>query len=180
MTNRLRSFLKATLLLLPIILVISLAACNQACDHTWGDWQQKDAATCETAGIQTRTCTECGEAEAGTVNALGHQFITYKNNNDANCQKNATETAKCTRCNATDTREIPNSKNASVHASDRTRYIDSPLDGKHSKNYTCCNALIEITDHRWDAGVPDTTDPSATVYTCEDCAATKKVTAAGD
>lgn len=179
MTNRLRSILKATLLLLPIILVISLVACKPTCDHTWGDWQQKDAATCETAGVQTRTCTECGEAEAETINPLGHQFTTYQNNNDANCQKNATETAKCTRCNATDTREIPNSKNASVHASDRTRYIDSPLDGKHSKNYTCCNALIELSEHRWDAGVPDTTDPSATVYTCEDCAATKKVTASG-
>lgn len=183
MTNRLRSILKATLLLLPIILVIALVACkpisdpNSVCDHTWGEWSDKSAATCELAGTKTRACTKCGEVQEEALSALGHEFITYKNNNDANCQKNATETAKCTRCNATDTREIANSKNASVHASAETEYVNSPLDGKHSKHHACCDAVIEISDHRWDAGVSDPADPDATIYTCEDCGATNKVTA---
>lgn len=78
-------------------------------------------AKCETAGNDAYwTCDTCGkifaDADATTeldaipvIDALGHSFTNYVNNEDATCQTNATETAKCDRCDKTDTREIENS-----------------------------------------------------------------------
>ena len=177
MKTRLRSILKATLLLLPIILVISLASCTTSCNHTWGEWTEVSAPTCVAAGTKTRTCTECGETQEETVTALGHEFTSYKSNNDANCQKNATETAKCSRCITTDTREVANSKNPDVHASAEVRYVSTGE--KHNKIAVCCNFILETSDHRWNSGVPDSADPSTTVFTCDDCGAINRVNVTG-
>lgn len=175
MTTRICSILKASLLLLPIIIVILLVSCSM-CNHTWGEWTEAVAPTCDTAGTKTRICTKCSEKQEESVPALSHQFSAYASNNDANCQNNATETAACSRCDKTDTREIANSKNPAVHASTDTRYQANASNGdKHDKIYVCCNAVIESADHRWDNGTPDSNDSSVTVYTCQDCSATKKI-----
>lgn len=174
MITRLRSILKTSLLLLSLVLVILLTACS-ICQHTWGEWTQEVAPTCESAGTRLRVCTRCGEKQEEPITALAHEFGVYTSNNDANCKKNATETASCTRCQATSTREIENSKNPAVHASSEIRYQASASSSdKHDKISICCNAILESAYHRWDDGKADPNAQNVTVFTCEDCGATKK------
>ena len=45
----------------------------------------------------------------GNIPATGHQYGSYRYNNDATCSQNGTETAVCVVCGSTDTRECPNS-----------------------------------------------------------------------
>ena len=73
-------------------------ALNVHCDHVYDD--------CED--------TECNRCLADRV-APGHSFVEYVSNNDATCSKNGTETAKCENCDATDTREVANSKKAHTY-----------------------------------------------------------------
>lgn len=72
-------------------------------------------ANCTEAGsyVETINCVNCGaqiSQETKTVKALGHNFVNYVSNDNATCTENATETAKCERCDATDTKDIENSK----------------------------------------------------------------------
>ncbi len=179
MKTRTRFLLKLSFILLPILLVLSLAACGE-CEHEWGEWTVKTAPSCESAGARTRTCALCEETQEEAVAALGHEFLTYASNNDAKCNQNATESAACTRCAATDTREIADSKNPALHASTETRFQKSGTDSeKHDKIHSCCSAIIETVAHGWDNGTPDPNEPGVTVYTCADCGATKKLGGAG-
>lgn len=65
-------------------------------------------ATCTEKGKSAKyECTRegCEHTEGGEeIKALGHEFLSYKFNNDATCIADGTETAKCTRCDVTDTR----------------------------------------------------------------------------
>ena len=179
MKTKLGFFFRLSLILLPIFLVLSFAACGE-CEHEWGEWAVKTAPSCEAAGERVRTCAQCEETQTEAIAALSHEFLTYASNNDASCVKNATETATCTRCAATDTREIANSKNPTAHASTETRYQPSGTDAeKHDKVHACCNAIIETVAHRWNDGAPDPNEQGVTVYTCTDCGATKKLGGAG-
>ncbi len=42
--------------------------------HSWGEWSQVTAPTCDTEGQQKRTCATCNEAETKAIEALGHQW----------------------------------------------------------------------------------------------------------
>lgn len=42
--------------------------------HPYGDWVTTRQADCTSAGIQTRTCRECGNAEKRTIPVLGHAY----------------------------------------------------------------------------------------------------------
>lgn len=63
--------------------------------HTWGDWTTTTAATCTTAGTQTRTCTKCSQAATQSIGALGHSYTVA-------CPTCKGANAKCSRCSAID------------------------------------------------------------------------------
>ena len=42
--------------------------------HTWGEWKITSAATCEEEGVQTHTCSVCGETEEEAIPAIGHAW----------------------------------------------------------------------------------------------------------
>ena len=44
-----------------------------ALGHTWGAWIVTTPATCDDAGVETRTCSVCGETETREIAALGHK-----------------------------------------------------------------------------------------------------------
>ena len=44
-------------------------------EHKWGEGVVKSKATCETNGVTTYTCTECGEQQHGVIPAKGHSFV---------------------------------------------------------------------------------------------------------
>ena len=65
----------------------------EACQHTYGNWTVKTAATCDAAGTEVRECSKCHETESKTIPALGHNYGTEWLS-DA-----TTHWHKCSRCN---------------------------------------------------------------------------------
>jgi hypothetical protein len=49
------------------------------CPHTWSGWITTSAPTCETDGVATRNCTDCGEAEIQPIAKLGHNWDDWGN-----------------------------------------------------------------------------------------------------
>ena len=43
-------------------------------EHTWSEWVETTAPTCTETGIETSTCTICGEIKTQTVAATGHTY----------------------------------------------------------------------------------------------------------
>ena len=77
------------------------------CEHEWGEWEVTTPATCETAGVETRTCTKCGETETREIAALGHNWGEWEVTTEATCEEPGVETRTCANCGETETREIP-------------------------------------------------------------------------
>ena len=55
-------------------------------EHTFGEWVVTTAPTCTQDGLETRTCSACGEVETRVIPAAGHDY----------------KDGKCTVCGATD------------------------------------------------------------------------------
>ena len=70
--------------LISVVLALAFIACKDpepAHVHTWDNWIETTPPTCTTAGIKTRTCTVCGEADTQTQEgtaALGHDWNVAK------------------------------------------------------------------------------------------------------
>lgn len=53
--------------------VITAQESVPALGHSWGAWSVTTPATCDDAGVETRTCSVCGETETRGIAALGHK-----------------------------------------------------------------------------------------------------------
>ena len=52
------------------------------CEHSWSKWTTVKAADCDEDGLETRTCSKCGEVEERVIPATGHTIIwEYDENN---------------------------------------------------------------------------------------------------
>ena len=70
-------------------------------NHKFGDWTITKAATCTTAGAQTRTCSGCAKVETQTIKALGHKYsTTWTTDKAATCGAAGSKSHHCTRCGA--------------------------------------------------------------------------------
>ncbi len=130
--------------------------------HTWGDWVETQVPTCTGKGVETRTCSACGETELRESDALGHAW------NTTNCA----EAATCTRegCGAT--------RAAGEHVWGGwtvTKEATCTEDG--SRTHTCNSCKVEeseaITklDHSYTDVVtaPTCTAQGYTTHTCSRC-----------
>ncbi len=65
---------------------------ENACAHEWGEWNVDAAASCETAGSQSRTCALCSEVETMEIPATGHTYNYVDNTTtvDGTCACGAT------------------------------------------------------------------------------------------
>lgn len=86
-----------------------IAAGSKTNQHSLSAWAITLAATCTTAGMQQRQCTQaaCSYVETRTLPAVGHAFGSYQFNEDAQVGKDGTETATCLRCGKKNTRMAP-------------------------------------------------------------------------
>ena len=66
--------------------------------HSWGEWQQVTAPSCEGKGSQKRTCKTCNEVETKELDALGHDYSSnpVAQAEVADCANSST--IKCSRC----------------------------------------------------------------------------------
>ena len=89
--------LTAILCCLTLATISTLSACK--CEHEWSEWTTLTAATCETEGVMTRSCSKCGEKEQKPVSALGHIEVTDKAVAATCTATGKTEGKHCSRCN---------------------------------------------------------------------------------
>ena len=67
------------------------------CDHVWDSGTVTTAATCETAGVMTYTCKECGETKTEPIAATGHTWGSGTVH-DATCTEGGYTDYECTVC----------------------------------------------------------------------------------
>lgn len=67
-------------------------------NHSWGEWKTVTAATCETTGEKTRTCSSCKGTETETISELGHDISPdFTVIVSATCETEGKEGKKCRR-----------------------------------------------------------------------------------
>ena len=49
---------------------------NTSCQHSYGEWSEKVAASCTSTGTKERTCSKCTNKETETIPVLGHSTTT--------------------------------------------------------------------------------------------------------
>ncbi|MBQ9762455.1 MAG: starch-binding protein [Oscillospiraceae bacterium] len=54
---------------------VTLSYTTNSCVHSWGTGAVTTAATCESAGVRTYTCSGCGQTKTETIAALGHNYV---------------------------------------------------------------------------------------------------------
>jgi len=83
-------------LLMVVLCIAAFSACRilfaDQCNHEWSGWTVTKDATCEVAGVRSRTCEQCGETETAPIEATGHKWA------EATC----TAPKTCTVCNKTE------------------------------------------------------------------------------
>ena len=94
---------KLPFILIAIVLLIIIWPKH---NHTWGEWQVVQNATCTEAGSSTRSCSDCGEVETKTLEALGHSFGDWSIISDATCTENGSKTRVCSTCGHDESAEI--------------------------------------------------------------------------
>ncbi|MCI6567835.1 MAG: S-layer homology domain-containing protein [Dysosmobacter sp.] len=65
-------------------------------NHNWGEWAVAKEATCTEKGVETRTCSVCGETETRDITALGHDYKAAVTAPTCTAQGYTTHT--CSRC----------------------------------------------------------------------------------
>ena len=105
------------------------------------------APSCEKDGVETTSCSLCGMTTTEPIAKLGHNWGSYKSNNDATCTEDGTETRYCQRsgCGAHETRTKEGS--ATGH-----KYVDSWITGGAEHHIRYCEncRLPETHKHEWE------------------------------
>jgi hypothetical protein len=77
-----------------------------ALGHTFGDWIETQAPTCEVAGKEVRTCSACGIIENQNISALGHTFGDWIETQAPTCEVAGKEVRTCSVCGKTQSQII--------------------------------------------------------------------------
>lgn len=82
-------------------------------NHMYGDWVEVFPGTCDTLGLEERTCSICGNVETRESSSYHHTFHVHEDGSEwivtdaPNCLHPGVETRTCTLCGLTEQREIP-------------------------------------------------------------------------
>ena len=146
-------------------------------DHTWNDGVITTAATCETNGVKTYTCTVCGVTKTETIPAIGHEYV-LKDTKKATCAEAGYNTYACKNCGKERTDILPKN-NVHTWAKDYevTKEATCTEYGEKVNKCTVCGKVldtkrIEKTAHKYEWVVtkePTTTTTGTKAYTCKDC-----------
>lgn len=76
-------------------------------EHTFGEWQTVQNATCTDKGVRKHTCTICNAERMQEVEPLGHKWDSGKVTQAATEKEEGIKTYTCTVCGVTMTEAIP-------------------------------------------------------------------------
>ena len=109
--------------------------------HRFGDWAVSTAATCTTAGEETRICADCGTTETRAVAALGHDHVSTVI--APTCTEGGYTAHVCSRCGDTYTTDITPAKG---HTASDWQMVINPTattDGKMCKYCVDCGVVMD-------------------------------------
>lgn len=78
----------------------------KTCEHNWSAWTVTTPATCTTKGIETRTCSICGETETRDIDMIDHTWDDGVVTTEPTCTEKGVKTFTCTVCQATKTEDV--------------------------------------------------------------------------
>lgn len=127
---------------------------NPALGHDYVSTVTKEA-TCTEDGVQTDTCTRCGDTKTQAIKALEHDYATeYTVDVAATCTTAGSQSRHCTRCGEADpdsVQEIP--ALGHDYVSKVTKEATCTEDGVQTDTCTRCGDVktqtIKATGHQW-------------------------------
>ena len=124
---------------LMLVSALALSACT--CKHEWSDWTTLSAATCETEGVMTRSCSKCGNIENKKVDALGHDYGEWTALTAATCETDGVLTRRCATCGNTEIKKADALGHVEVadEAVEATCTTTGLTEGKHCSR---CNKVL--------------------------------------
>ena len=151
-----------------------------SCNHKWDEGVITTPAGCETEGVRTYTCKNCGNTRTESIPALDHDWDGGKITQEPTCTKAGVKTFTCDRCGDTRTEMIP-ALGHSYGAWVETKPATCTEEGEKTCTCTRCGDTkkepIALLPHSWDDGVV-TTEPTCKAegvktYTCMVCGTTQ-------
>ncbi len=75
--------------------------------HSYGDWTEKQAATCTAEGREERMCSVCFDVQSRKIDPLNHSYGEWTQVKGATCAEDGLRTQKCIRCPDVKSEVIP-------------------------------------------------------------------------
>ena len=147
------------------------------CSHTWDNGSVTTPAACETSGVKTFTCTQCGETKEETIPPTGHTVVDGETVQPT-CTQDGYTTGVCSVCGKELEKQV---LPALDHLSDGGKETKAPTCTEAGvKTHTCtrCGEVIKTEeipalDHLSDGGkvtkVPTCTEKGVNTHTCTRC-----------
>ena len=105
--------------------------------HTWGEWNTVQDATCENKGYKTKTCSGCSKTEREDIDAKGHSFSEWETVTESTCTVEGQKKRVCPSCNTEET-EVIAAIGHSFGESVQTIAPNCTDDGESKKICTVC------------------------------------------
>ena len=157
----------------------------EATGHSWDEGKVTTEPTCTEAGVETFTCTACGETRTEAVDPTGHKEEIIPAVPATCTEEGLTIGKKCSVCG-----EIIKAQEvtaATGHSWDEGIVTKAPTcteAGVKTSTCTVCGEIAEVevaaTGHSWDEGIvtkaPTCTETGVKTSTCDVCGLTAEVT----
>ncbi|BCZ26478.1 hypothetical protein EUBC25_05650 [Claveliimonas bilis] len=103
-------------------------------EHTFGEWQIIQNATCTDKGIMKHTCTICNAERTQEVAPTGHKWDSGKVTQEATEKAEGVKTYTCTVCGTTKTESIPKLAPSGNENTDKSNVKDEKVSAQNSVN----------------------------------------------
>ncbi len=122
--------------------IISGHEATPALGHSWGEWGENSAPTCEAAGVETSTCSVCGVFLTQEKPATGHSWGEWVEITAPGCETEGEKARECTVCKELEEGTIP----ATGHS--YTSVVTPPTAAANGyTTYTCGTCDHSYTDN---------------------------------
>ncbi|MBR4068344.1 MAG: hypothetical protein IKK08_06940 [Clostridia bacterium] len=147
------------------------------CTHTWDNGTETTAATCETAGVKTFTCTQCGETKTEAIAAKGHTTANGETVNPT-CTEDGYTTGVCSVCGKELEKQVLPATGHKTDGGKETKAATCTEKGVKTHTCTVCQTVLKTEEiaasgHKDDGGketkAPTCTEKGVKTYTCTVC-----------